>query len=145
MRYSSGESCARHWASVFRIFSNMATSNRFITIYAKNRARANPAGCAHPGSLRNSCRGRAEFGGVSRSRPASPATLMCTVTLRCGAGSLLLTMNRDERYDRAPEEAPRRIPGEPGRPAWLAPFDCDAGGPWVGVNERGVARCLLNG
>jgi hypothetical protein len=70
---------------------------------------------------------------------------MCTVTLRCGAGSLLLTMNRDERYDRAPEEEPRQIPGEPGRPAWLAPFDSATGGTWIGVNERGVCSCILNG
>jgi hypothetical protein len=70
---------------------------------------------------------------------------MCTVTLRCGAGSLSLTMNRDERYTRAPEEAPRRIPGEPGRPAWLAPFDSLSGGTWIGVNECGVVSCVLNG
>lgn len=70
---------------------------------------------------------------------------MCTATLRCGDGSLLLTVNRDERRDRAPEEAPRRIPGEPGRPAWLAPFDSASGGTWVGVNQRGVASCILNG
>jgi transport and Golgi organization protein 2 len=70
---------------------------------------------------------------------------MCTVTLRCGAGSLLLTMNRDERFERAPEEAPRRIPGEPGRPSWLAPFDSASGGTWIGVNERGVVSCVLNG
>jgi hypothetical protein len=70
---------------------------------------------------------------------------MCTVTLRCGGGSLLLTMNRDERYDRAPEEEPRRIPGESCRPSWMAPFDSASGGTWIGVNERGVASCLLNG
>ena len=70
---------------------------------------------------------------------------MCTVTLRCGAGSLLLTMNRDERYERAPEEAPRRIPGEPGRSSWLAPFDSASGGTWIGVNDRGVATCVING
>ena len=70
---------------------------------------------------------------------------MCTVTLRCGAGSMLLTMNRDERFDRGAEEPPRRIPGEPGRPAWLAPFDSESGGTWIGVNERGVASCVLNG
>jgi len=70
---------------------------------------------------------------------------MCTVTLRCGAGSLLLTMNRDERYERAPEEAPRRIPGDAGRPSWMAPFDSASGGTWVGVSERGVVSCLLNG
>ena len=70
---------------------------------------------------------------------------MCTVTLRCGAGSLVLTMNRDERVDRAPEESPRRIPGDDSRPSWLAPFDSASGGTWIGVNERGVASCVLNG
>jgi hypothetical protein len=58
---------------------------------------------------------------------------------------MTLTMNRDERYERAPEEPPRRIPGDPGRPAWLAPFDSTSGGTWIGVNERGVASCVLNG
>ena len=53
---------------------------------------------------------------------------MCTVTLRCGAGALLLTMNRDERYERAPEEAPRRIPGEPGaRELWWVDLPMEAG------------------
>jgi len=70
---------------------------------------------------------------------------MCTVTLRCDGGSLLLTMNRDERWERAPEEAPRIIPGEPGRPAWAAPFDSASGGTWIGVSDRGVAACVLNG
>ena len=70
---------------------------------------------------------------------------MCTVSLRRGAGGLLLTMNRDERMDRAPEEAPRRIPGESDRPSWIAPFDGASGGTWIGVNDRGVAACLLNG
>jgi hypothetical protein len=70
---------------------------------------------------------------------------MCTVTLRCGGGSLLLTMNRDERHERAPEQPPRAIHGESGRPGWAAPFDGASGGTWIGVNERGVAACLLNG
>jgi transport and Golgi organization protein 2 len=70
---------------------------------------------------------------------------MCTVTLRCSGGSLLLTMNRDERWDRAPEQAPRFIPGEPGRPGWIAPFDSASGGTWIGVNDRGVGACVLNG
>ena len=70
---------------------------------------------------------------------------MCTVTLRCGAGSLLLTMNRDERFDRAPEEPPRLISGDASRPSWLAPFDSASGGTWIGVNQRGVASCVLNG
>jgi transport and Golgi organization protein 2 len=70
---------------------------------------------------------------------------MCTVTVRRGAGELLLTMNRDERLDRAAEEPPRRIPGEVDRPSWMAPFDGATGGTWIGVNDRGVAACLLNG
>jgi transport and Golgi organization protein 2 len=70
---------------------------------------------------------------------------MCTVTVRRDAGGLLLTMNRDERLDRAPEEPPRRIPGEVGRPSWIAPFDGASGGTWIGVNDRGVAACVLNG
>jgi Transport and Golgi organisation 2 len=70
---------------------------------------------------------------------------MCTVTLRCGGGSLLLTMNRDERFERAPEEPPKRIAGDPGRPVWIAPFDGATGGTWIGVNERGVAACVVNG
>lgn len=70
---------------------------------------------------------------------------MCTVTLRCGEGSLLLTMNRDELKEREAERAPRVIPGEPGRPSWLAPFDSASGGTWIGVNDRGVASCVLNG
>jgi hypothetical protein len=70
---------------------------------------------------------------------------MCTVTLRCGVGSLVLTMNRDERFERAPEEGPRRIPGDASRPSWLAPFDSASGGTWIGVNERGVVSCILNG
>jgi hypothetical protein len=70
---------------------------------------------------------------------------MCTVTVRRGDGGLLLTMNRDERLDRAAEEAPRRIPGEVDRPSWVASFDGASGGTWIGVNDRGVAACLLNG
>jgi hypothetical protein len=54
-------------------------------------------------------------------------------------------MNRDERWERAPEQAPRVIRGEPGRPAWIAPFDSASGGTWIGVNDRGVAACVLNG
>lgn len=70
---------------------------------------------------------------------------MCTVTFRCGGGSLLLTMNRDERRERAAEQPPRAMRGGSGRPAWAAPFDGESGGTWIGVNERGVAACLLNG
>jgi hypothetical protein len=54
-------------------------------------------------------------------------------------------MNRDERWERAAERAPSLIPGEPGRPSWLAPFDSASGGTWIGVNDCGVASCVLNG
>jgi hypothetical protein len=54
-------------------------------------------------------------------------------------------MNRDELFSRPPEEAPRLIRGEPGRPSWIAPFDSQSGGTWIGVNERGVAACVMNG
>ena len=54
-------------------------------------------------------------------------------------------MNRDERHERAPEHPPRLIPGDGERPAWIAPFDGESGGTWIGVSARGVAACVLNG
>jgi hypothetical protein len=68
---------------------------------------------------------------------------MCTVTLRNDAAGLLLTMNRDEARDRAPELPPRVAPC-PGGGAWLGPRDGARGGSWMGVNARGLAACLLN-
>jgi hypothetical protein len=54
-------------------------------------------------------------------------------------------MNRDERRERAAEQPPRLITGDPERPAWIAPFDGESGGTWIGVSSRGVAACVLNG
>ena len=54
-------------------------------------------------------------------------------------------MNRDERHERAAEEPPRLITGDLERPAWIAPFDGESGGTWIGVSSRGVAACVLNG
>ncbi len=51
-------------------------------------------------------------------------------------------MNRDEALTRGPELPPRRHVGE-GVP-WIAPVDSDRGGTWMGVNQYGVAACLLN-
>lgn len=69
---------------------------------------------------------------------------MCTVTVRLDAESLLVTMNRDERIDRAPEIAPSIRPEAAGGPSWMAPTDGQAGGTWIGANDDGVVACLLN-
>ncbi len=69
---------------------------------------------------------------------------MCTVTVRLGEGPLLVTMNRDERVERAPEIPPSRREAERGGPSWIAPTDGQAGGTWIGANDRGVVACLLN-
>ncbi|MCX7017196.1 MAG: NRDE family protein [Candidatus Sumerlaeota bacterium] len=66
---------------------------------------------------------------------------MCTATLHRSEDSLLLTMNRDELHSRAPEIPPAIRAGDP---AWMAPTDSQAGGTWIGVNDRGLAVCLLN-
>lgn len=67
---------------------------------------------------------------------------MCTVTVRNDARGLLVTMNRDEAADRAPE-LPPRVAAADGLP-WLGPRDGARGGAWFGVNARGVVACLLN-
>ena len=69
---------------------------------------------------------------------------MCTVTLLRGGSELLLTMNRDERWTRAPERPPTHHPARAGRPAWVAPADGERGGAWIGANDAGVVACLLN-
>lgn len=67
---------------------------------------------------------------------------MCTVTFCRTGGRLLVVMNRDERWGRVQETPPQTIPGDP---SWSAPFDGEKGGTWIGVNDRGVVACLLNG
>lgn len=64
---------------------------------------------------------------------------MCTVTLLMESREFILTMNRDEQRSRAPE-----IPPEQHASGVLYPIDGAAGGTWIGVNQHGVAACLLN-
>jgi hypothetical protein len=67
---------------------------------------------------------------------------MCTVTVFRSPDTFTVTMNRDEAYVRAPERKPelRAYEGV----CWVAPFDGEKGGTWMGVNTAGVAACLLN-
>lgn len=69
---------------------------------------------------------------------------MCTLTVHHTPHQLLVTMNRDEARDRADERPPRRIRNEATRVEWLAPVDGEAGGTWIGTNDRGIHACLLN-
>lgn len=66
---------------------------------------------------------------------------MCTLTLVREGPRLLLTMNRDDAAARA--EAPPSLQRRDGV-RLIAPVDLQAGGTWIGVNEYGVAACLLN-
>lgn len=70
---------------------------------------------------------------------------MCTVTVWRDSHGVQVTMNRDERWNRAPESPPRVHSGGPAGVAWIAPADGERGGTWMGVNEHGVVACLLNG
>jgi uncharacterized protein with NRDE domain len=57
---------------------------------------------------------------------------------------LLVASNRDEYLSR-PAAPPTRIsPGEAGAPAFVAPQDLEAGGSWMGLNERGLFVGLTN-
>ncbi|MCC6795583.1 MAG: NRDE family protein [Candidatus Hydrogenedentes bacterium] len=67
---------------------------------------------------------------------------MCTVTVHRNTNRLLVTMNRDEARDRAPEVPPTLHKGDV---SWLAPSDSARGGTWIGTNDSGVVACLLNG
>lgn len=69
---------------------------------------------------------------------------MCTLTIDRRAGRLLLTMNRDERWTRAPERPPALHPAAGGGRAWVGPADGERGGTWIGANDDGVVACLLN-
>jgi hypothetical protein len=70
---------------------------------------------------------------------------MCTVTLFHDAGELVLTMNRDESWQRSPERPPSLHAGCCWARSWIGPVDGDRGGTWIAVNRAGVAACLLNG
>jgi hypothetical protein len=70
---------------------------------------------------------------------------MCSVTFLPGLprGGYLLATNRDESPLRRPALPP--FAAEIGGRLVLAPRDGDAGGTWVGVDERGFALTVLNG
>lgn len=68
---------------------------------------------------------------------------MCTLTWQRDESGYSIHFNRDERRTRAPSRPP--APLETGGLRALAPIDGEAGGTWIGVNDRGVAIALLNG
>ncbi len=67
---------------------------------------------------------------------------MCTASWLRSGSTLTLHFNRDELLRRAPAQPPAA--GEVAGVRFLAPIDGEAGGSWIGVNELGVALCLLN-
>ena len=67
---------------------------------------------------------------------------MCTVSWLRTRHGFELWCNRDEARTRALAEAPRFHEVDGMRA--LFPVDAEAGGTWVGVNERGLALCLVN-
>jgi hypothetical protein len=68
---------------------------------------------------------------------------VCTSTWLIRADGYELFFNRDESVRRGLALPPERLELEGVRV--LAPRDADAGGTWIGVNERGLAVALLNG
>jgi len=67
---------------------------------------------------------------------------MCTVTWLHDAQGFHLLHNRDELHTRRPAHGPRIHERDGVR--FIAPVDANAGGTWIGVNEYGLAACLLN-
>ncbi len=67
---------------------------------------------------------------------------MCTVSWLHTADGYHLLCNRDERLTRKPAAPP--AVGQFGGVRSIAPSDGDHGGTWIGVNEFGLALCLLN-
>lgn len=67
---------------------------------------------------------------------------MCTVSWLRRAGGYELFCNRDERHTRSVAAPPslRETRGV----RFVAPADGDFGGSWIGVNEAGLALCVLN-
>ena len=67
---------------------------------------------------------------------------MCTVTWLRTPGRYDLFFNRDEKKSRLEAHPPalRELNGV----RYIAPSDANAGGTWIGVNERGLTVCLLN-
>jgi hypothetical protein len=67
---------------------------------------------------------------------------MCTVSWLGRADGYELFCNRDERRTRSPARAPQVRWRRGVR--FIAPVDGDHGGSWIGVNQSGLALCLLN-
>lgn len=68
---------------------------------------------------------------------------MCTATWIRIEGGYELFFNRDELKARKPGLPP--TPRERGGVRFLAPTDGDAGGAWLGVNDRGISVGIANG
>jgi uncharacterized protein with NRDE domain len=67
---------------------------------------------------------------------------MCTVSWTRTPEGYELFCNRDERHTRRPSAPP--VVRERRGVRFAAPIDGDCGGSWIGVNEKGLALCLLN-
>lgn len=67
---------------------------------------------------------------------------MCTVSWIHEPDGYQLFCNRDEKRTRPAADPPRIHERDGVR--WLAPVDPAGGGAWIGVNQTGVAVCLLN-
>ena len=69
---------------------------------------------------------------------------MCTLTfVPLEKGNFLLTSSRDEQKTRKNSELPSFT--EINNTKILRPVDGDAGGSWIGINDKGRTLCLLNG
>lgn len=68
---------------------------------------------------------------------------MCTATWFRTSGGYVVFFNRDELRTRKPARPPTVV--ERNGVRFIAPEDGDAGGTWLGVNERGVTIGLANG
>lgn len=67
---------------------------------------------------------------------------MCTVSWLHHNGGYQVLFNRDELKTRKPALPPRIV--QQGGMRFIAPVDGNAGGSWIGVNQRGLTLCLLN-
>ncbi|MFB6091401.1 MAG: NRDE family protein [Haloquadratum sp.] len=70
---------------------------------------------------------------------------MCTLTLAWRAfadAPIVVAANRDELLDRDSE--PPSVVDDGAGPAYVAPRDAEAGGTWIGYNERGVFAGITN-
>jgi uncharacterized protein with NRDE domain len=72
--------------------------------------------------------------------------VVCTLTFAWRVfedAPLVVAANRDEALQR-PSVEPGLIEGDPGEPVVIAPRDEEAGGTWIGANERGVFVGITN-